>query len=170
MLKCYCHSDDFSILNTRDYLYDGLNTFSYKICNNCGSYYFNNNYFNNNYNKNYYSIKNQQITNIGLFRKLRYTSNSFFSQILRYLKPLSTYDNVLSKYLRINNPVVLDYGSGSSRYINFLKSINLINKESYSYDPYSHDPETITKLEDVPFKKIDLVISNQVFEHLVDPK
>jgi hypothetical protein len=88
MLECFCNNDNFTILNTKDYLYKGLNkTFKYKICNNCGSFYLiDYEEISNNYNTNYYSIVNKVQRKPNNFRSLRFTSNSLFSKFLRIIK------------------------------------------------------------------------------------
>jgi len=171
MLKCFCNCDNFTTLIARDYLYRGLNTFKYGICNNCESYYLiNDGIITNNYNSNYYSIINKVQKNSNILRTLRFTSSSFFSKFLRKIKPLSVYDSLVSEFIKKNNPNVLDFGSGTSSYINFLKSINVLKNLGYSYDPYSKDSDTITDFKNIPFNKINLIISNQAFEHLPDLK
>ena len=171
MLECFCNCHNFTILTTKDYLYKGLNTFNYNICNNCGSFYLiDYEEISNNYNTNYYSIVNKVQRKPNIFRSLRFTSNSLFSKFLRIIKPLSLYDKIVTDFIKLNNPIVLDFGSGTSTYIKFLNSINLLKTQGYSYDPYSKDTDTINDLKNIPFQNINLIISNQAFEHLPDLK
>lgn len=170
MSICYCNNNTFTKYNTRDYFYKGLNKYTYLICNNCGSYFLEPNSVNtNNYDFNYYSIKKSDNISPNFLRSIRYTSKSILSRLLRLLKPISNYDRIVTGIIQINNPNILDYGSGNSFYINFLRSLGLVKKAIYSFDPYSNDPETIKSIDKIPFVNIDLIISNQVFEHLNNP-
>lgn len=171
MLKCYCGFNSFSKFITKDYFYNGKNEYEYKICLNCKSFYLiGAEKIRHNYNENYYSIAQSPKPRINILQNLRYNSNSIFAKILRFIRPISKYDEFVTRYLILNNSSVLDFGSGSSFYIKFLKALNILNKESFSFDPYSKDPQTIKILNEIPFKKIDLIISNQAFEHLANPK
>lgn len=171
MQKCYCGSENFSELYTRDYLYKGENAFVYDVCTNCGSYYLKiNDLKTNNYDVNYYSIQYTKQSIPNAIRSLRYTSNSGLSKIIKLFKPISVYNSIVANYLLENNPILLDFGSGSSNYINFLRSIKLISNPAYSYDPYSKDETTLTNFEDIPFHELDLIISNHAIEHLEDPQ
>jgi SAM-dependent methyltransferase len=123
----------------------------------------------NNYDFNYYSIKRSDYISPNFLRTIRYTSKSIISKLLRLLKPISNYDRIVTGIIQINNPNILDYGSGNSFYINFLRSLGIVKRAIYSFDPYSNDPETFTSINKIPFRNIDLIISNQVFEHLSNP-
>jgi hypothetical protein len=171
MEACYCGNKSFEIKNLKNYFYDGLTNYKYQICKFCGSYYLNdNNYINTNYNENYYSIINNSTVKVNYFRTIRYTSNSFFSRFLRLYRPISVYDKIVTDHIKKYNPSVLDFGSGSSYYINFLKAIGILRLTGFSYDPYSTDPDTFKSYSDIPFENVDLIISNQALEHIEDPK
>jgi|688.fasta_scaffold608536_1 hypothetical protein len=171
MRKCYCGSVDFDSLETKDYLYSGKRIFTYNICKFCRSYYLNENEnFPNNYNTNYYSLQTKREVKPNILRALRFSSDSLFSDFLRFFKPLSIYDRYISKFLQNNKVTILDFGSGTSSYIKFLRAVGLTKTNSYSYDPYSKDNDTLTNFENIPFQEIDLIISNQVLEHLESPE
>ncbi len=171
MESCYCGSKSFKIKNFRNYFYDGSSFHDYLICSFCGSYYLQDkDYVNTNYDENYYSISNTSTINLSYFRSLRYTSNSGISRLLRVIKPISIYDKLVTTHIKKYNSNVLDFGSGSSFYIKFLKATGVLKGAGYSYDPYSTDPDTFNSYENIPFDHIDLIISNQALEHIVDPK
>lgn len=171
MFSCYCGSTKYFQFQTKDYLYSAKNSFIYNVCESCNSHYLlSNTKFENNYNSEYYSLTNRTSIQTNIFRAIRYTSTSILADILRFIKPLSVYDEYVAKYLRTQKVNILDFGSGTSSYIEFLKKINLISGSAYSYDPYSLDKKTLTDFNNIPFDKIDLIISNQVLEHLQSPK
>jgi len=171
MQKCYCGSNSFTKFITKDYFYNAENEYEYSICLNCRSFYLS--YPEkvvHNYSENYYSIIQSPNPRSNILHILRYNSNSFFGKVLRFIRPICKYNEIVANYLITNNSTVLDFGSGSSFYIKYLKSLTILNKESFSYDPFSKDPQTIRNINEIPFNKIDLIISNQVFEHLANPQ
>ena len=170
MPKCFCNNHTFYKLRAKDFFYDGINEFTYNICKSCGSFYLQNNSSSNiNYSKDYYSINRNINVSTNYFKALRYNSNSLFSKILRYFKPISIYDKVVTNHIKKFKPIILDYGSGNSYYINFLKTLKISNSKMISYDPYSNDLNTYTNLREIDFNELELIISNQVFEHLERP-
>lgn len=171
MQKCYCGFNSFTKFITKDFFYNAKNEYEYRICLNCKSFYLlNAEKVRHNYNENYYSIVKTPNPRSNFLQIIRYNSNSFFAKILRFIRPISKYDEVITQFLIANNSSVLDFGSGSSFYIKYLNSLNILKKESFSFDPYSRDPQTIRILNEIPLKKIDLIISNQAFEHLPNPQ
>lgn len=171
MQKCYCGFNSFTKFITKDFFYNAKYEYEYRICLNCKSFYLlNAEKVRHNYNENYYSIVKSPNPRSNFLQIIRYNSNSIFAKILRFIRPISKYDEIITQFLITNNSSVLDFGSGSSFYIKYLNSLNILKKESFSFDPYSRDPQTIRILNEIPFKKIDLIISNQAFEHLPNPQ
>jgi 2-polyprenyl-3-methyl-5-hydroxy-6-metoxy-1,4-benzoquinol methylase len=60
--------------------------------------------------------------------------------------------------------MILDYGCGNGAFVHFLREQGYIN--AFGYDPYSKHFTDKTVLE----KKYDVVLSQDVIEHVPDPK
>ena len=165
--SCYCGTNDFKTLNAKDVLYGATNTFEYDICTKCNSYYLKTKIINTNYNKNYYSLVSKKThLHIDILRRLRYRSH--LGSIINFFKPITPYNNYVIKYLKNNYSIPLDFGSGNNKYIHFIKKLNLVDF-GYSFDPYTKDSKTIKDFKIIPFNEINLILSNQAFEHVSDP-
>ena len=165
--SCYCGANNFKTLYAKDVLYGAKNTFEYDVCKKCNSYYLKTKITNNNYDNNYYSLVSKKShVHIDVLRRLRY--RSYLGSIINFFKPVTTYNNFVIKYLKNNHSIPLDFGSGNNKYIHFIKKLNLVDS-GYSFDPYAKDLKTIKDYKLIPFSEINLILSNQAFEHVNDP-
>ena len=167
-LSCGCNAVP-SNLNLYSSLYQDGRRYKYLQCNKCLSLFWNDIDEVINYNNSYYSFKKVSKNNTYSINKIRYLGNNAFAKLLRTLKPLSLMNTKLFEIITNQKYQILDYGSGSGNFGDFLLKIGYKGR-IHSYDPYyrGDNSNILTDEFQLEWQNFDVIYSNQVFEHITN--
>lgn len=170
MADCNCTiQGDFNTISICSSFYNDGRTYRYVQCKICLSLFWDDVEEPNTYTESYYSFSKVSTNKIAFLQKQRYLGDSWLARITRSFIPLSLMNTVLFDIIRQHSYNILDYGSGSGAFGQYLEDLGYGGK-TFSYDPYysGRSENIITNPSRIPWSEVDIIYSNQVFEHIVN--